>query len=109
MTDGAPLRFKAAFEVMPEFEVTGYNTVQVEKPDVALTDEEFDAELDRMLESQATVEPVEEDRALAKGDWAEIQFRGEIKPLAQTVTEEGADRYGACRRADCRRERAARD
>jgi trigger factor len=23
------------------------------------------------------------------GDWAEIQFRGEIKPLAQTVTEEG--------------------
>ena len=54
-----------------------------------MTDEEFEAELDRMLESQATVEPVEEDRALAEGDWAEIQFRGEIKPLAQTVTEEG--------------------
>src|ERR1035437_6532368 len=42
-----------------------------------------------MLESHATVEAVEEDRALAEGDWAEIQFRGEIKPLAQTVTEEG--------------------
>ena len=89
LEDGEPLRFKAAFEVMPEFDVAGYNMVRVEKPEVALTDEEFESELDRALESQATVEPVEEDRALAEGDWAEIQFRGEIKPLAQTVTEEG--------------------
>jgi len=89
LEDGEPLRFKAAFEVMPEFDVTGYNMVRVEKPEVALTDEEFESELDRALESQATVEPVEEDRALVEGDWAEIQFRGEIKPLAQTVTEEG--------------------
>ena len=32
---------------------------------------------------------MEEDRPLVDGDWAEIQFRGEIKPLAQTVTEDG--------------------
>ena len=89
LADGEPLRFKAAFEVMPEFDVAGYDAVRVEKPDVALTDEEFELELGRALESQATVEPVEEDRELADGDWAEIQFRGEIKPLAQTVTEEG--------------------
>jgi trigger factor len=89
LTDGSPLRFKAAFEVMPEFDVTGYETVKVEKPSVALTDEEFDAELSHVMDSQATVEPVEEDRALVEGDWAEIQFRGDIKPLAQTVTEEG--------------------
>ena len=36
LTDGEPLRFKAAFEVLPEFDVAGYNTVQVEKPEVAL-------------------------------------------------------------------------
>jgi trigger factor len=87
--DGQPLRFKAAFEVLPEFDVAGYETVRVEKPKVDLTDEEFEAELSRLLDSQATVEPVEEERALLEGDWAEIQFRGEIKPLAQTVTEEG--------------------
>lgn len=86
--DGEPLRFKAAFEVLPEFDVTGYETVHVEKPDVTLTDEEFEAELKRLLESHATVETVEEDRALADGDWAEIQFKGEVKPLAQTVGEE---------------------
>ncbi len=89
LNDGEPLRFKAAFEVLPEFDITGYDTVRVEKPKVELTDEEFESELSRMLESHATVEPVEEDRALVEGDWAEIQFSGEIKPLAQTVTEEG--------------------
>jgi trigger factor len=89
LTDGQPLRFKAAFEVLPEFDVAGYETVRVEKPNVELTPEEFEGELSRMLDSQATVEPVEEERALVEGDWAEIQFRGEIKPLAQAVTEEG--------------------
>jgi trigger factor len=54
-----------------------------------LTDEEFEGEVAHLLEGYATVEPVEEDRALVEGDWAEIQFRGNIRPLAQTVTEEG--------------------
>ncbi|HEV2619347.1 MAG TPA: trigger factor [Acidobacteriaceae bacterium] len=89
LNDGQPLRFKAAFEVLPEIDITGYDTVRVEKPNVALTDEEFEAELSRLMESQAIVETVEEERTLGDGDWAEIQFRGEIQPLAQTVTEEG--------------------
>ncbi len=89
LTDGQPLRFKAVFEVLPEFDIAGYETVKVEKPDVALTQEEFESELGRMMDSQATVEPVEEERALVEGDWAEIQFSGVIKPLAQAVTEEG--------------------
>ena len=89
LTDGQPLRFKAAFEVLPEFDVAGYETVRVEKPQTELTEEEFEEELGYVLDSQATVETVEEKRALAEGDWAEIQFRGEMKPLAQTVTEEG--------------------
>jgi trigger factor len=87
--DGQPLKFKAAFEVAPEIDITGYDSARVSKPDAALTDDEYAAELNRVLDSHATVEPVEEDRALVDGDWAEIQFRGEVKDLAQTVTEEG--------------------
>ena len=87
--DGQPLKFKAAFEVAPEFDISGYDSVRVTKPEVGLTSEEFEAELSRVLDSHATVEPVEEDRALVDGDWAQIQFRGEVKDLAQTVTEEG--------------------
>jgi trigger factor len=89
LSDGQPLKFKAAFEVAPEVNIAGYDSVHVSRPDVALTGEEFDAELNRVLDSHSTVEPVEEDRALVDGDWAEIQFRGEVKDLAQTVTEEG--------------------
>jgi trigger factor len=86
--DGQPLKFKAAFEVAPEINVAGYDSVSVAKPDAALTDEEYDAELARVLDSHATVEPVEEERPLVDGDWAEIQFRGDVKDLAQTVTED---------------------
>jgi trigger factor len=88
--EGHPLRFKAAFEVMPEIDLSGYDTVPVERPDVTLTDDEYDAELARALESHATVESVEEDRALADGDWAEIEFKGRIKPLADTVAEDAS-------------------
>ena len=49
LNDGEPLRFKAAFEVLPEFDVAGYETVKVEKPNSALTDEEFENELRRLL------------------------------------------------------------
>ena len=90
LTDGSPLRFKAAFEVLPEIDITGYDVVKVDKPNVDLTEDEYQAELDRILENHATVEPVEEERPLTDGDWADISFRGEIKPLAQTVTAEGA-------------------
>ena len=87
--DGQPLKFKAAFEVAPVIDVTGYETVTIGKPDVALSTEEYESELDRVLDSHATIETVEDDRPLADSDWAEITFKGEIRELAQTVTEEG--------------------
>ena len=89
--DGEPLKFKAAFEVAPEIKLDGYDSVKIARPDVALTEDEYQAELSRVLDSHATVETVEEDRPLADGDWAEIQFKGEVKDLAQTVTEEGVE------------------
>lgn len=89
--DGEPLRFKAAFEIAPEFTVDGYDAVKIARPDVALSEDEYLAELNRVLDSHATVETLEEDRPLVDGDWAEIQFKGEVKDLAQTVTEEGVE------------------
>jgi len=90
LADGAPLQFKAAFEIKPEIDITGYDTTTVAKPDVTLTDAEYSAELQRVLDQHGTVEPVEEDRALVDGDWAEIEFKGEVQELAQVVGEEAA-------------------
>ena len=88
LADGAPLQFKAAFEIKPDIDVTGYDAVLVTKPEVTLADAEYSAELQRVLEQHGTVEPVEEDRALVDGDWAEIEFKGEVQELAQVVGEE---------------------
>ena len=91
LVDGQPLQFKAAFETKPEIDITGYDSIEVTRPDVALTDAEYAAELARVMDQHATVEPVDEDRPLVDGDWAEIQFEGEIQQLAQMVGEEPAN------------------
>ena len=77
--DGAPLHVKAVFEFVPAFSIDGYKDVTVPKPPVEITDEEFKAELAQLRESRATVEPVEEDRALIDGDWAQITYKGQVE------------------------------
>ena len=79
LEEGKPLHFKAAFEVVPEFSVDGYDKVKVEKPDTELTEAEFSEELERIREMHAKMEPVTEDRALADGDFAQISFTGELE------------------------------
>jgi trigger factor len=74
----APLHVKAAFEYIPKFSIEGYQSVTVEKPSAEVPEEEFQQELERMRESRATIEPVEEDRALVDGDWAEISYTGKV-------------------------------
>jgi trigger factor len=87
LEDGQPLKFKAVFEVLPEFSIDGYQQVKVTKPDTALTEEEFNAELARVRDSRSTMEPVTDDRPLAVGDWAQISFRGDVKNEAVEPTE----------------------
>jgi len=89
MEDGDPLYFKAVFEVVPEFSIDGYQDVKVEKPDTSLTDEEFDAEMERARDSRSTMEPILEERPLADGDWAQISFKGRPLP-AEGETEAAA-------------------
>jgi trigger factor len=77
--DGSPLHVKAVFEYIPSFAIDGYKDVTVAKPSVEVTEEEFKHELEHLRDSRATIEPVEEDRALVDGDWAQISYRGEIQ------------------------------
>ena len=44
---GQAIRFKAVFEVLPEFELGKYQDIKVEKPDIKVADEEVEAELKR--------------------------------------------------------------
>ena len=95
--DGQPLHVKAVFEYIPDFSIDGYSDVVVAKPSVEVTEDEFQHELTELRESRATVEPVEEDRPLVDGDWAEISYTGtfaddpEAAPLSgeSTLVEVG--------------------
>ncbi len=91
--EGQPLRFKASFEVLPEINIDGYDTLTVERPDVSVAQDEFDAELNGVLDHHATVEPVEEERPLAEGDWAEISYKGQMK--VSSPQGEGAEASSA--------------
>ncbi len=77
--DGAPLHVKALFEYVPDFSVEGYESIKVDKPTESVTDEEYQAELTQLRESRATIEPVEEDRPLVDGDWAQITYTGDVQ------------------------------
>jgi trigger factor len=91
LEEGKPLRFKAAFEVIPDFSIEGYQQVKVEKPASELTDAEVDAEVARIRDSRSTMEPVGEDRSLADGDFAQISFTGEVRPAdGESTTEQQA-------------------
>ena len=87
LVEGQPLYFKAIFEIIPDFSIDGYRSVTVPRPETTLTDAEFENELSRVLDSRSTMEPVLEDRAIRKGDFAEIDFRGEAAQVEAEAEE----------------------
>jgi len=89
--DGAPLHVKAVFEYLPEFSIEGYQSVVVDKPSVEISEEEYAEEIKHLRDSRATVEPVEEDRPLVDGDWAEISYKGIVADDAEAAPIAGQD------------------
>jgi trigger factor len=89
--DGQPLHVKAVFEFVPDFSLEGYQTVTVEKHSVEVTEEEFKHEMEQLRNSRATIEPVEEDRALVNGDWAQITYKGVIEGEPDATPVAGED------------------
>lgn len=85
--DGEPLKFTAKFEVLPDFEVQGYNEIKVERPDVTVTDEDVEKYLNQLREQNATYNAVE-GRPLQDGDYAQVAFKGvpQGEPDAQPVS-----------------------
>ena len=61
-------------EVYPEVTLGAYKGLEVEKAEVSITDEQVEAELDRMAQNVASTETVE--RAAEMGDTANIDFEG---------------------------------
>jgi trigger factor len=73
--EGGGVKFRASFEVLPEFELSDYKSLSVELPAMDLTDADVDRALEEMRERAAKYAPVE-GRALQDGDFAVLQLTG---------------------------------
>jgi trigger factor len=73
--EGQPLKFRAVFEVMPEFELGSYKALQLEVPAMDITEEDLKKTLDEMRDRAATFAPVE-GRAIQDGDFAQVKLLG---------------------------------
>jgi trigger factor len=70
-----PLKFRASFEVLPEFELGTYKGLKVEVEKAQVTDADIDKEIEGMRERAATFVPVEK-RTLESGDFAQLKLVG---------------------------------
>jgi trigger factor len=100
--DDEPLKFKAEFEIFPEFKVVDYGDIKADAIDTNVTEDEVEQSLKNLRLQHATYNAVEEDRGLADGDFAVVSFRGlpkesdenaEAKPVEvdEVMVEIGGD------------------
>jgi len=82
---GEPLRFKASFEVLPDFKVGPYKDIHIEKFDTAVTEADVERALENLRQQHAAYNAVEEDRPLADGDFAVVSFKGTPKEAADSA------------------------
>ena len=73
--EGEPLRFRAVFEVLPEFELGDYKNLRVQVDEIEIGDAQVDKVLEEMRERAATFTPVE-GRAAKDGDYVLIKLMG---------------------------------
>jgi trigger factor len=73
--DGQPLKFRAVFEVLPEFELGNYKDLQLEMPVMDVVDEDVTKTLEDMRERAAAFAPAE-GRAVQNGDFVQLKLTG---------------------------------
>jgi trigger factor len=73
--EGEPLKFRAVFEVLPDFELGDYKNLEVNVEAVEVGDAQVDKALDEMRDRAATFVPVE-GRPAKDGDYAVIKLMG---------------------------------
>jgi len=73
--DNGPVKFRATFEVLPEFELADYKGLEIEVEAMEIGDAEVDKAIEEIRERAATYAPVE-GRAIQDGDFAQLKLIG---------------------------------
>jgi trigger factor len=73
--EGEPLRFRAVFEVLPEFELGEYKSPEVQVEAIEIGDAQVDKAIEEMRERAATFAPVD-GRVAKDGDYVLMKLMG---------------------------------
>ena len=76
MEGGTDLAFAIKYDVLPQIEVTGLDTIAIERPTYEIPQDELEAELAKLAERYQDYETVE--RAAQDGDRLKIDFVGKV-------------------------------
>ena len=74
-SEGQPLKFRAVFDVLPDFELGAYKGLEIEMPPMDITDEDVNKALEETRERAAAFAPVE-GRPVENGDFAQLKLIG---------------------------------
>lgn len=81
-----PIRFKAEFEVAPEFEISPYTAIPVQYVEPGVTDEEVDARVESMRETKAEYVNVD-PRPIETGDYVVVHVKS-VSGLAENIDQD---------------------
>jgi trigger factor len=73
--EGEPVKFRASFDVLPEFTLANYKSLEIEMPEMNLTDEDVNKALAEMQQRAAAFTPVE-GRAVENDDFVQVKLHG---------------------------------
>ncbi len=73
--EGQPVKFRASFDVLPEFALAGYKNLEIELPEMTITDEDVSKALAETQQRAAAFAPVE-GRAVENGDFVQVKLHG---------------------------------
>src|SRR5499425_49503 len=73
--EGQPLKFRAIFEVLPEFDLGKYKGLDIEMPAMEVADADVNKALEETRERAAAFAPVE-GRAVENGDFVQLKLAG---------------------------------
>ena len=71
--EGAPVKYKAEFEVKPQIELREYRGIEIDEPKIEVNDGDVDSMIER-LRDQASSYRVEAERSLEDGDFAMVEI-----------------------------------
>ncbi len=82
LAEDLPLGFEVELELEPEIELPGYKGIKVTGLSTDVSDQELERQIDNIRNNFASLEPVEDDKPISKGDYVTLDFDGEIEGKA---------------------------